>query len=68
MTFGCFNNFSKVTDDTLRTWGELLAAVPGSRLLLKSFGLGVAGLAATARGRLAAAGIDPARVELLDRI
>ena len=66
VTFGCFNNFAKVTDETLAAWGRVLAAVPGSRLLLKSFGLGAPALQEAARRRLAAAGIDPARAELLD--
>jgi predicted O-linked N-acetylglucosamine transferase (SPINDLY family) len=65
-TFGCFNNFAKITDRTLRAWGRLLAAVPGSRLILKSFGLGAPALQSAARRRLAAAGADAGRVELLD--
>ncbi len=36
ITFGCFNNFAKVSDSTLQTWGELLRAVPNARLLLHS--------------------------------
>ncbi|TYZ28995.1 hypothetical protein FZ041_06715 [Selenomonas caprae] len=36
VTFGSFNNFSKVTDEMLKLWGEILAAVPGSRLFLKA--------------------------------
>jgi len=35
-TFCCFNNFAKVTDSMLRIWAEILRAVPGSRLLVKS--------------------------------
>lgn len=35
VTFGCFNNFAKVTDEMLRLWAGILAEVPGSRLLLK---------------------------------
>jgi protein O-GlcNAc transferase len=66
VTFGCFNNFAKVTDETLAAWGRVLAAVPGSRLLLKSFGLGAPVLQAAALRRLAAAGIAPGRAELLD--
>ena len=34
ITFGCLNNFSKVTEETLRAWCALLRAVPQSRLLL----------------------------------
>lgn len=35
VTFGCFNNFSKVTDEMLALWRQILAAVPDARLLLK---------------------------------
>ncbi len=35
VTFGCFNNFAKVTDEMLLVWKEILAQVPNSRLLLK---------------------------------
>jgi predicted O-linked N-acetylglucosamine transferase (SPINDLY family) len=67
VTFGCFNNFSKVGDATLRLWAALLAEVPGSRLLLKAQGLGSPAVAERLRSRLAACGLDPARVELLGR-
>jgi predicted O-linked N-acetylglucosamine transferase (SPINDLY family) len=33
-TFGCLNNFCKVNDVVLSLWSKVLAAVPGSRLLL----------------------------------
>lgn len=35
ITFGCFNNFSKVTDEMLAVWRRILYVCPGSRLLLK---------------------------------
>ena len=35
VTFGCFNNFSKVTDGMLTLWRQILSAVPGAHLLLK---------------------------------
>ena len=34
VTFGCLNNFAKVNDASLEMWGEILAAVPNSRLML----------------------------------
>jgi predicted O-linked N-acetylglucosamine transferase (SPINDLY family) len=34
VTFGCLNNFCKVSPPTFDTWTKLLAAVPNSRLLL----------------------------------
>ena len=36
VTFGCFNNFSKVAEPTLELWAKILAAVPKSRLLIHS--------------------------------
>jgi predicted O-linked N-acetylglucosamine transferase (SPINDLY family) len=60
ITFGCLNNFSKVNDDVLRTWAQVMRHVERSRLLL----LAPAG---SARQRtlhvLAAQGISPDRVE-----
>ena len=38
VTFGCLNNFCKVTDRSLELWAQVLCAVPGSRLLLMSPG------------------------------
>jgi protein O-GlcNAc transferase len=34
VTFGCLNNFCKVSDPTLALWSKVLQAVDGSRLLL----------------------------------
>ncbi len=34
VTFGCLNNFCKVTAPTLATWARILQAAPGSQLLL----------------------------------
>ncbi len=67
VTFGCFNNFAKVTDAMLGHWAALLAAVPESRLLLKGSGLGDPVLGAAAEQRFAAAGLPRERVELLER-
>ncbi len=61
LTFGSFNNLSKVNERTLRLWASALHGVPGSRLLLKGFGLNPAQM----NPRLADAGVDPARVTLL---
>ena len=64
VTFGCFNNYSKVTDAMLLLWWQLLLDVPGARLLLKSrlFGSEEGCLIAVERfGRL---GLDASRIEL----
>jgi len=67
VVFGCFNNFSKVTDPTLLAWGRLLQAAPGSRLLLKGSGLTVPALQSEVSRRLEAARLPPDRVEFLER-
>jgi predicted O-linked N-acetylglucosamine transferase (SPINDLY family) len=68
VTFGCFNNFAKVTDGLMRWWAELLAAVPGARLCLKSQGLDAPATAAHTLARLERAGIARDRVTLLGRL
>jgi predicted O-linked N-acetylglucosamine transferase (SPINDLY family) len=67
VTFGCFNNFAKITDLALRHWAGLLSAVPGSRLVIKGGGLGSPVLNDTAQRRLAAAGFAPGAVDLVER-
>jgi predicted O-linked N-acetylglucosamine transferase (SPINDLY family) len=66
VTFGCFNNFAKVTDGALTAWGRLLAAVPGGQLVLKGAGLTEPETQASIAPRLAAAGIAPARIRFLE--
>ncbi len=35
VTFGCLNKSVKISRDTLEAWGDILSAIPGSRLILK---------------------------------
>jgi predicted O-linked N-acetylglucosamine transferase (SPINDLY family) len=66
VTFGCFNEYSKISDDALGTWGKILQAVPGSRLVLKpSQGLPADGNAVLER--FSAHGINAERLILLGR-
>jgi len=67
IVFGSFNNVSKVSDSTLRCWASVLAAVPGSRLLLKNHGLSTAPIASRLRERLAGFGIPAGRVDFAGR-
>jgi predicted SAM-dependent methyltransferase len=39
VTFGSFNNLSKVNDTTIALWANLLKRLPQSRLLVKAYGL-----------------------------
>lgn len=63
-TFGCFNAPMKLNDAVLTAWARILAAVPDARLLLKARALEEEGAAAAIRARFAAAGGDPARLDL----
>lgn len=64
VTFGCFNNYSKVTDEMLLLWRRLLEDVPGARLLLKSRLFGSAEGRELAAERFLHLGLDASRVEL----
>lgn len=64
VTFGCFNNFAKVSDTALSLWAALLVRIPAARLLLKSRGLDDPVFADRVRARFAAAGGDLQRLTL----
>lgn len=64
VTFGSFNNFSKVTDEMLGVWARLLADIPGSRLILKSIGLADDAVSRQVRERFRRAGLADDQVEL----
>jgi protein O-GlcNAc transferase len=66
-TFGCFNNFAKVSDSTLRGWAGVLAAVPESRIFLKGHGLDDPGLALRLLARLDLLGVGKERIDLHGR-
>jgi protein O-GlcNAc transferase len=65
VAFGSFSTLSKLTDLTLNLYGRILAATPGSRLILKNRAHQIADGATYLRERVARAGLDPARVDLL---
>ncbi|MFJ4344822.1 tetratricopeptide repeat protein [Pseudomonas sp. NPDC089401] len=64
VTFGCFNNPTKVNDLLLARWAELLQEVPDSRLLLKGGAFANPGLQQHVRAVLQGHGIDPQRVQI----
>lgn len=65
VTFGSFNRLPKMTPAAVRLWAAILRRVPGSRLLMKSIGLGSDAM----RGRIEAAflaeGVTPDRLDLI---
>lgn len=62
VTFGCFNNLSKVNDLVLAAWSRILASLPDSRLLIKTQELAVEASAQAFQQRLEQAGISVHRV------
>jgi protein O-GlcNAc transferase len=67
VTFGCFNNFTKVSDEVLRTWAQILWAVPQSRLLLEIGGLDSHQIHREVKARIARAGLPQERVIMKPR-
>ena len=64
VTFGCFNNFSKVTDSMLTAWKKILDAVPNSKLILKHRIFDTVECRNFVSTRLQNLGIEISRVEL----
>jgi len=64
VTYGCFNNLSKVSPLTLRLWCRLLHAVPESRLFLKSKALLCPEVQEKFRKVFVGQGIEAHRVDL----
>ncbi len=62
VTFGCFNNFAKLTPEMIALWCRLLAAVPRSRLLLKAHALGNESARRSLLNHFTDHGIDEARL------
>jgi len=64
VTFGCFNNLSKITPAVLAAWGQILATLPRARLILRTHALRDAPTRAALITRAAAAAIPLERLEL----
>ena len=68
ITFGSFNNLTKVTESMIALWARVLSATPDSRFILKSKALADK----TARSRItqlfSEQGVDQSRLQLLARI
>jgi predicted O-linked N-acetylglucosamine transferase (SPINDLY family) len=64
VTFGCFNNLTKMNDAVVALWAQVLHAVPGSRLFLKSKQLNDPSLQRATLSRFAARGVAADRLAL----
>ena len=68
VTFGSFNNLTKVTPEVVKTWARILKAVPGSRILIKSKPLADEATRAHYLALFAGEGIEADRIELISAI
>lgn len=64
ITFGSFNNLSKMTDDVIEIWSQILLAVPKSRLFLKASQFNEPAIVERILGRYASHGISSDRLLL----
>jgi predicted O-linked N-acetylglucosamine transferase (SPINDLY family) len=62
VTFGCFNNFAKISPPVITTWAQILRELPISQLLLKSRGLDDEIIRTRVRAAFADAGVAPGRI------
>jgi predicted O-linked N-acetylglucosamine transferase (SPINDLY family) len=64
LTFGSFNNTSKITSTVIATWSRVLAAIPSARLMMKFPTLADERTARDYREQFAHHGIEPSRVTM----
>ncbi|MBL8962869.1 MAG: tetratricopeptide repeat protein [Phycisphaeraceae bacterium] len=66
VTFGSFNTLLKLNTRVVETWARILRETPGSKLMLKATQLADSRVRGWTVDRFAAAGIDPARIDVLE--
>jgi len=64
VTFGSFNNLTKLSDATVEAWSRILKSVQNSKLLLKTSQLKDSTVCEQARQRFVVCGIEPERLIL----
>ncbi|MBI3222143.1 MAG: tetratricopeptide repeat protein [Nitrosomonadales bacterium] len=64
VTFGSFNNLSKMTDEAVALWSRILLSIPGSRLYLKTSQLKHEDIREQTRQRFASHGVGAERLLL----
>jgi protein O-GlcNAc transferase len=65
VTFGSFNNRAKITQKTIKTWAEILHALPDSRLVIKAKSLADPQAKEQLLSLFRSHGIDPYRITML---
>ncbi|OAI27701.1 hypothetical protein A1356_08335 [Methylomonas koyamae] len=64
ITFGSFNNLTKISDDTVALWAQILRELPDAKLFLKASQLSEASVRERTVARFAGHGIDGDRLVL----
>lgn len=64
LTFGSFNNFSKINAQVISLWAELLQAIPTAQLLIKNKSLIALSVQQSLLEQFAGFGIEPQRLKL----
>jgi predicted O-linked N-acetylglucosamine transferase (SPINDLY family) len=62
VTFGCLNNFSKVSEPAIEAWEAILKSLPNSRLILHTH---AGSHREMVLAKFAGLGVDPGRIELV---
>lgn len=65
VTFGVFNRVSKISDDSIRVWTQILRALPQSKLLIKDSVLSDLRIRQLLLDRFSAQGLEPERIQCL---
>lgn len=68
VTFGCFQNATKINDDVLLLWGKILDALPQARLRIQNKQMDYGQTREQIQRRLAQAGIGAERVTMVGRL
>ena len=68
ITFGCFNRLTKVCDAALKTWAELMMAVPDARLFMVVGDIGTTEVRTAVEDRLTEAGMPLDRMIFQPRV
>jgi predicted O-linked N-acetylglucosamine transferase (SPINDLY family) len=66
VTFGSFNNLTKLSSQTIAAWAKILMAVPNSRLLLKAKQLRDESARSHILAQFSQCGIESGRIQLLE--
>jgi predicted O-linked N-acetylglucosamine transferase (SPINDLY family) len=65
ITFGCFNQISKVTDEVIAVWSELLHHIPDARMVMRTKALKDVETRARIHAAFGSHGVNAARIDLL---